>query len=96
MPDTLYKVELLGETWFVDERLKEYRSVSNGDKPILFFSFKDMDNMMELKDMLDNIGNLSLDIDANVEKILRALFESAMMGDRSSVENIASIFDAAS
>ncbi len=92
----LCKIELLGETWFVDERLKEYRSVNNNDKPIRSFSFKDMDNMTELKDMLDNIGNLGLDIDANAEKILTALFESAMMGDRSSVESIASIFDAAS
>ncbi len=91
MVNSLLIVDLLGEKWFVDERLGEYRSVCNGDKPIIFFGFRDMDNMLELKDMLENVGNFDVGIDT--EKKLRTLYNSAMMGDRSAVDNIAAIFD---
>lgn len=82
-------VELLGKKWFVDERLNEFRSVVKIGEPIIFFSREEMDNMLSIKEIIDN--HTMFDIDNETLSKLRNLFDDAVKGNNDAIKEIAKI-----
>jgi hypothetical protein len=83
-------VELLGKNWFVDERLKQFRTVSKYGEPIIFISDEEMDDMLSIKEILDNPTMFKINNDM-ISK-LRELFNDAVEGDMDAIEEIGRIY----
>ena len=79
-------IVLLGNNWIIDGRLGGYRSVVNVGDPVVFFTFREMDNMIAINDVLDNSVIYEIDREAIIK--LRKLFENAMKGDKSTIDEI--------
>lgn len=82
-------VEMLGKNWFVDERLKQFRSVVKCGESIVFLSNQEMDDILTIKEFLDDHTTFEM----NNEKLLelKKLFDSAIEGDRDALGEIAKI-----
>ena len=89
MENKLSTVELLGKTWFIDERLKQYRSVANCGEMILFFSFQEMDDVISVNDALADHDTFPFDKETDTK--LRKLLGEAMEGDMEAVREIVKI-----
>jgi hypothetical protein len=89
MASQLSTVELLGTNWFVDDRLREFRSVSNVGEPIVFLKNQEMDDMLSIKEIIDDHVKFEINGD-NLSK-LRSLFDNAVKGDRAAIEEISKI-----
>lgn len=89
MTNQLTKVELLGKDWFIDERLREFRSVSNVGNDIVFLNWQEMDDMLSVKEILDNPD--VFDIDGKILSKLRNLFDGAIKGNKDDINEIAKI-----
>lgn len=89
MANQLPTVELLGRNWFLDERLREFRSVANVGEPIVFFDNQEMEDMLSIKEILDNPTTFEIDNDTLSK--LRKLFDCAVKGDKEAVNEIAKI-----
>lgn len=85
-------VELLGKNWYVDERLKEFRNVDN---PYLSFSNREMDDLLELEEVVNNPKEFGLrpeeKQDRETLEKLTKFFDRAKDGDKSALEEIAEI-----
>lgn len=90
MMKELPTVELLGKNWFVDERLKQFRTVSKCGEPIVFISNQEMDDMLSIKEILDNPTMFKID-NETISK-LRKLLHKAVEGDRESIDEIGRIY----
>lgn len=89
MVTELFMAELLGKNWFVDERLGEFRSVSNVGEPIIFIKNREMDDILTIDEIVNNRDNFEVD-DETVSK-LKKLVDSAVEGDRDAIEDISKI-----
>lgn len=82
-------VEMLGKNWFVDERLKQFRSVAKCGEPIIFLSNQEMDDILTVKEFLDDPTSFEMDNERLLK--LKKLFDSAVEGDRDALGEIAKI-----
>ncbi|WAM22561.1 MAG: hypothetical protein OI715_00270 (plasmid) [Candidatus Methanoperedens sp.] len=78
----------VGNRWFwIDERLKEYRSV---DAPLVAFTDREMDDLCEIEEVLNHPITLGFkpedQKDRTVIDKLQALFNKALGGDRTAFE----------
>lgn len=89
MAGQLSTVELLGRDWFVDERLREFRSVSDVGEPIVFLKNQEMDDMLSIKEIIDD--HLKFEINGNTLSKLKNIFDNAIKGDRTAIEEISKI-----
>jgi hypothetical protein len=89
MASRLFTIEILGKEWFVDERLGEYRSVSNVGEPIVFLSNQEMDDMLSIKEIIDD--HINFEIDGETLSKLRKSFCNVLEGDRVAIEEISKI-----
>jgi hypothetical protein len=89
MASQLSTVELLGTNWFVDDRLREFRSVSNVGEPIVFLNNQEMDDMLSIKEIIDD--HVKFEISGDILSKLRNLFDNAVKGDRTAIEEISKI-----
>lgn len=89
MASQLSTVELLGKDWFVDKRLREFRSVSNIGEPIVFLKNQEMDDMLSIKEIIDD--HTKFEISGDILSKLRNLFDNAVKGDRAAIEEISKI-----
>lgn len=89
MASQLYTVKLLGKDWFVDERLKEYRSIARFGEKIIVFNNQQMDDMLMIKEILDNPTEFEVGRDTLTK--MKILFGRAMKGDMKAIEIIAKI-----
>lgn len=85
----LLTAEFLGKNWFVDERLKEYREVTN---PHLHFSFREMEDLLGVNEFLNHPMSFGMSPEDKqcrtvVEK-LQGLFNRAMNGDKEAFEEM--------
>lgn len=83
-------VELLGKNWFVDERLQQFRTVANCGEPIIFISNQEMDDMLSIKEIIDEPSMFEVD-NETVSK-LRKLLDRAVKGDRDAINDIGKIY----
>lgn len=88
----IYKLPRIkvGTRWFwIDERLKQYRSV---DDPIVFIEYQNMDDIIELENVLiDSVIAGFSPKNKKHKKILNVLqsaFDNAIFGDMEGVEKI--------
>lgn len=77
-------VELLGKNWFIDERLKQFRTVANCPEPTVFISNQEMDDMLSIKEIIDD--PTSFEIDNETIAKLRKLLDRAVEGDRDAID----------
>jgi hypothetical protein len=89
MASQLLKVELLGKDWFLDERLREFRSVAKVGEPIVFLKNQEMDVMLNIKEIIDD--HIKFEIDDETLSKLRRLFDKAVEGDRIAIEELSKI-----
>lgn len=89
MASKLSTVELLGKKWFVDNRLREFRSVAEVGESIVFLKNHQMDDMLNMKEIIDDPTKFEID-DKTLSR-LRELFNEAVEGDRTAIEEIAKI-----
>lgn len=89
MENRLATVELLGKVWFVDDRLREFRSDVNVGEAIVFFSNQEMDDMLSIKEIIDD--HVNFEINGEILSKLRRLFDDAMKGDRKAIKEISDI-----
>jgi hypothetical protein len=89
MAGQLSIIELLGKNWFVDHRLREFRSVAEVGEPIVLLKNKEMDDMLSMKEIIDDPTKFELD--DKILSRLRELFSKAVEGDRTAIEEIAKI-----
>jgi hypothetical protein len=89
MASQLTTVELLGRDWFVDERLGEFRSVSNVGDPIVFLKNQEMDDMLSVKELIDD--HVHFEITGETLSKLRGLFDKAVEGDRTAIDELSKI-----
>lgn len=89
MASQLATVELLGKDWFVDERLRDFRSVSKVGDPIVFLKHQEMDDVLSIKEIIDD--HIHFDITGETLSKLRGLFNKAMEGDITAIEEISKI-----
>ncbi len=82
-------VELVGKNWFVDERLKQYRSVAKCGEPIIFLSNQEMDDVLTVKEFLDEPAEFNIGGEQLIK--LKKLFGSAVEGDKDAFAEIAKI-----
>ena len=82
-------VKMLGKNWFVDERLKQFRSVAKCGEPIIFLSNQEMDDVLTVKEYLDDPTTFEMDNERLLK--LKKLFEGAVEGDRDALDEIAKI-----
>jgi hypothetical protein len=89
MASQLSTVELLGKDWFVDERLREFRSAAKVGEQIVFLKSQEMDDMLSVKEIIDD--RTKFELSDETLSMLRDLFSKAVEGDRSSIEEISKI-----
>lgn len=89
MASQLATVELLGKDWFVDERLREFRSVSKVGDPIVFLKNQEMDDMLSIKELIDD--HIRFEITGETLSKLRGLFNKAVEGDRIAIDELSKI-----
>jgi hypothetical protein len=89
MVSQLSVVELLGKKWFVDERLREFRSVAEVGEPIVFLKNNEMDDMLSMKEIIDDPTKFETD-DKTISR-LKELFSKAVEGDRTAIEEISKV-----
>lgn len=89
MASQLSTVELLGKNWFVDGRLREFRSVAKCGEPIVFLKNQEMDDMLSIKEIIDD--HTKFEINGETLSRLRRLFGKAVEGDRTAIEDISKI-----
>lgn len=89
MASQLSTVELLGKKWFMDNRLREFRSVAEVGEHIVFLKNQEMDDMLSMKEVIDDPTKFEID-DKTLSR-LRELFSKAIEGDRTSIEEISKI-----
>jgi hypothetical protein len=89
MASQLSTVELLGKDWFVDERLREFRSAAKVGEQIVFLKSREMDDMLSVKEIIDD--RTKFELSDETLSMLRDLFSKAVEGDRSSIEEISKI-----
>ncbi|MGB8217369.1 MAG: hypothetical protein WCE94_08715 [Candidatus Methanoperedens sp.] len=83
----------VGNRWFwIDERLKEYRSV---DAPLVTFTNQEMDDLCEIEEVLNHPITMGFNPEeqkdrATIDK-LQVLFNKALMGDRTAFEAMAEL-----
>ncbi len=82
-------VEMLGKNWFVDERLKQFRSVAKCGEPIIFLSNQEMDDVLTIKEFLDDPTTFEMNNGQLLK--LKKLFDSSIEGDRDALSEIAKI-----
>lgn len=89
MEGQLPTVELLGKDWFVDRRLKEFRSVAKCGEPIIFLKNQEMDDLLNAKEIIDD--RTEFEINDETFSKLRELFYKAIEGDREAILEISKI-----
>lgn len=89
MTKQLPVVEMLGKNWIVDERLKQFRSVARCGDPIVFLSNQEMDDILTVKEFLDEPTTFEIDNEQLTK--LKKLFDSGVEGDRDALNEIAKI-----
>lgn len=90
MINQLPVVELLGKNWFVDERLKQFRTVAKCGEPIVFINNQEMDDMLSIKEIIDDPTMFEIDNETIAK--LRKLLDSAVEGDRDAINEIGKIY----
>ena len=83
-------VELLGKNWIVDERLKQFRTVAKCGEPIVFINNQEMDDMLSIKEIIDDPTMFKIDNDT-VSK-LGKLLDRAVEGDRDAIDELGKIY----
>lgn len=86
----LPKVELLGKEWFVDYRLKEFRSAVKCGEPIVFLKNHEMDDILNMNEAINDLEN---EVDSETIVTVRNLIENAINGDRESIDNISKLWN---
>jgi hypothetical protein len=83
----------VGIRWFwIDERLKEYRSV---DAPLVAFTNREMDDLCEIEEVLNHPITMGYKPEERQDRTvidkLQALFNKALSGDRTAFEAMAEL-----